>query len=476
MNAMNTDLLDKRTLLLYALPAAGFQTMHWLIMVFLLKFSTDTMGIGPMAVGLIFGAGRFWDALSDPLAGWFSDRTRSRLGRRRPWMLFAAVPLGIGFVALWSAPVGLSTSLASLWLAGSVLLFYTALTSAKIPYLALGAELTANHHERTRLSAYRVAAEAVGIFLAIACLHVMENAASTREMASIVAAAVSLVTIASVVFASLKLREPLADQAQAAEDPIQAIRDVARNPHAMRLTLGLLLAEIGLGALLVSVPFVTELQGRPGTSAVSMLGFIIPFAVAVPIWVRFGRRYGKGRSFAVANGICAVAFVMIGLFAFGEYSIVGLIPLLMVGMSQAAIRTFPDSIKADCIDWDESETGERKEGSYFAVWNLVDKLGGVVSVALVGYLIQGADGQPDPLGIKIAVSYIPAFFMTLAMVALWGYRLDESSHGELRSKIRDSDSRRFAAERSARYPDENERVVARSGDAAVLPIALLDSR
>ena len=104
--------LPRRTLLFYALPTIGMTIMHWLIMVFLLKFSTDTLGLAPAVVGGLFAAGRLWDALSDPLAGWFSDRTRTRLGRRRPWMLAAALPLGVAFYALLALFPGIAACIA----------------------------------------------------------------------------------------------------------------------------------------------------------------------------------------------------------------------------------------------------------------------------------------------------------------------------------------------------------------------------
>ena len=109
--------------------------------------------------------------------------------------------------------------------------------------------------------------------------------------------------------------------------------------------------------------------------------------------------------------------------------------ILSIGVAQAAIRTFPDSIKADVIDWDEAETGDRKEGSYFAAWNLAEKLGSVVSVALVGFFVQGAGGEVDPEGVRRVVSYVPATFMLLAMASLVGFRLDETSHAEVRERI-----------------------------------------
>jgi len=439
--------LSRRTLVLYALPTAGMTSMHWLVMVFLLKFSTDTLGVPPVWVGAIFGLGRLWDAVSDPVAGWASDRTRSRLGRRRPWLLAAALPLALAFVALWSAPAALPPELAALWLAGALFLFFGALTASRIPYHSLGAELTIDHHERTRLSAVRVGAEVFGMISALAGLHLIENSESIRAMAGQVAAVLGLATVLCLVAAGVGLREPPENQGRGATAPLRAFRDVLRNPHARRLTFGLMLAELGLGSLLVAIPFVVEAQGQPGTSALRILGFVAPFALSVPLWIPLSRRFGKARCFTAASGLCAFAFISLGLGGF-ESAGGALASMALIGFSQAALRTFPESIKADVIDWDEAQTGERKEGSYFAVWNLADKGAGALSVLLVGWAIQGANGSVDLEGVKLAVSYLPACFMLLSMVVLAGFRLDAREHARVRAKIDEGVSARETSGRS----------------------------
>ena len=123
MKSPSAQTLSPKTLLLYALPAAGMTCMHWLIMVFLLKYSTDVIGLSPAIVGAIFAGSRLWDAVSDPIAGWASDRTRTRFGRRRPWMLVAAVPGALAFYALWRAPTDATATLSAVWLAASLFFF-----------------------------------------------------------------------------------------------------------------------------------------------------------------------------------------------------------------------------------------------------------------------------------------------------------------------------------------------------------------
>ena len=98
--------LPLATLLIYAAPTAGVGFMMIFTGFYLMKFSTDVLGISPAIMGLIFLISRVWDAISDPVAGTLSDRTRSRLGRRRPWLLAGALPVGIIFALMWAPPAG----------------------------------------------------------------------------------------------------------------------------------------------------------------------------------------------------------------------------------------------------------------------------------------------------------------------------------------------------------------------------------
>ena len=103
------------TIVIYALPGAGIGFTWFLLSVYLMKFATDVLLIAPGVMGLLFGLSRIWDAVSDPLAGYLSDRTHSRLGRRRSWLLAAALPLAAGILMLWSPPASLSGTSLTVW-------------------------------------------------------------------------------------------------------------------------------------------------------------------------------------------------------------------------------------------------------------------------------------------------------------------------------------------------------------------------
>jgi len=122
---------------------------------YLMLFYTDVVGLSPSWVGIALFAGRIWDVVNDPMMGQLSDRTVSRWGHRRPYLLFGALPLSVCYLLYWMAPVGFPVWVKVLYLMFSSILFHTLHTVVIMPYWALGAEMTMDYHERTALMSYR---------------------------------------------------------------------------------------------------------------------------------------------------------------------------------------------------------------------------------------------------------------------------------------------------------------------------------
>ena len=132
---------------------------------FLLFFYSQVVGLDAWLAGIALTIGRVWDAISDPLMGAISDRTRSRWGRRRPYIIFGALPLALSYVALWVPPIGWSQMELFVYLVATDILFNTLVTIVTIPYTSLGAELSTDYHERTRVTAIRMLFYQVGWFI-----------------------------------------------------------------------------------------------------------------------------------------------------------------------------------------------------------------------------------------------------------------------------------------------------------------------
>jgi len=213
------------------------------------------------------------------------------------------------------------------------------------------------------------------------------------------------------------------------------MRDVARNPHAVRLVVALVFVELGLGSVMVAIPYLSELlTGETGNSSLLMLGFVIPCGLSIPLWIPLTRRFGKARCWTAATGLCAASCYALGAFGL-DSAVVAMCIAAPIGIGQAAMMTIPMSIKADVIHWDEAHTGERKEGSYFAAWNLIHKFGSGLSVAIVGFAIQGPSGSVDPDGVRFVLTNLPAACLTISTILLLRFRFGEREHTEIRRKI-----------------------------------------
>lgn len=436
------EVLPLRVLFLYGAPVIGVTSMFWLVMLYFLKYTTDVLDLPPVWVGALFGLARLWDAASDPLVGYWSDRTTSRLGRRRPWMLASALPVALAFAALWSQPAGLGPTARLAWIGVGILVFYTAQTLFAVPHASLGAEFAASHHGRTRIYGYRACFEVAGVGLAIAALHALENSATPSLAAGQLSLGLGLVAGVGIVFAGLGLRERAEYRGRGARRPFAALRDVWRNPHARLLLAVLLLMELGYNSLLVVLPFASEhvLHLEGGTS-LYLVVFAVALAGSLPLWIPVARRLGKKNAWllsstASAVGIAAIAFVD----TTEPMAVFGLAAL--IGVMQGASQIVPLSIQADVVDYDELQTGERKEGAYFAAWNLARKAGGSLAVVGVGVLLQTAgvasDANPESLeaGILLALCGLPVACLGLATLLLVGLRLGEAEHREICDEIR----------------------------------------
>ena len=151
--------------------------MFMLLSIYVLKYATDVLLIAPAVMGFIFGSARIWDAFTDPVVGYLSDRTRSRMGRRRIWLAGSIIPAALFYIMLYASPVGISPNNAAVWMGIAVFGFYTAMTAVSVPHLSLGAEATQDSYSRNKLFGMRHAMIGVGSILALVCLLYTSDAA-----------------------------------------------------------------------------------------------------------------------------------------------------------------------------------------------------------------------------------------------------------------------------------------------------------
>lgn len=427
------------TALAYGGPILGFSASLFLLQFFFLKFATDVLFIAPATIGVIFALGRLWDAISDPLIGALSDRTRSRIGRRRPWM-FAALPaLALTYAMVWIPPAGLAGPALIAWTAVALFGYYTALTMYGIPHQSLGAELSTDHHDRSRIFGIRHASFLVGMMLSFAAMQVVTNSDQPRVTAATIALVVIAVSSLLLLVPPSLVRERPEFQGRGGEEPRRSLADVFRNPHARVLLVVHTIEMLGSGVLGILSPYMAEyVLKRPDLIGPLPAVFVVCSVVSIPLWVRLSRIYGKRDIWIVA--MLGTAFSFGGMFFVGENDVALMVVLLVLaGASTGCGGTVGPSILADVIDYDEYVSGERKEGVYTAAWGLTLKGGHALVILLVGVVLQFAGFEPNAeqgaaanLALRGLFAGLPLVSFVVGAVLFSRFSLDEREHRRIR--------------------------------------------
>ena len=325
--ALPTARLPRSTVFAYGLPGIGAGYMYLLIGLYVMKFSTDVLLISPLVMGLIFSASRIWDAVSDPLVGYLSDRTRSRYGRRRTWMAASVIPIAGAFVMIFAPPTALSGTGLVIWMAVAIIGWYSMMTAFYVPHLSLGAELSTNYHERSRLFGYRHGFYTAGSILCLVTMQLLigaeaEGPAAARARALELSLPACFVMGAMILFAVTRLRERPEFQGRVSDSPLKAFADVWRNEHARLLIVVTLIENIGSAAIGVLTLYVAQyVVGAPAMAPLVILAYMVPSAASVPLWIPLSRRLGKIRLWMFSmlltgfsfGGMFALAFIDVDL-------------------------------------------------------------------------------------------------------------------------------------------------------------------
>jgi GPH family glycoside/pentoside/hexuronide:cation symporter len=426
-------------LAVYCLPATGMGFMLLLQGVYFLKYATDVLAIAPATIGMLLGLSRIWDAVSDPVAGFLTDRTETRWGRRRPWMLAGALPMGLAFMMMWSPPAALAGPALITWMGGAIVLFYTALTAVDVPHSALGAELTTDYHERTRVFGAKRIAINLGSLLAGGSIAALSGSDDPRATGFVVAASAAVIGVALTSFAAVRLRERSENQGRGAENPWRAFRDILANPHARLLLAVFLTQQLGIVALTGSLPFLSEyVLGTPHLTFVYILILMGCSLAGVPLWLRLAPYYDK-KNLLIASML--VVGLVIGLLVFATEGDVAYVCAIAAvgGFASAGADILAPSIQADIIDYDELETGERKEGAYFATWAFAAKTAGGISTMAIGFALSAMGFVPNAVqtpevqqGLRLLAAIFPAALYALGVVIFLRFTLTRTEHARIR--------------------------------------------
>ncbi len=430
--------------LTYAFGNFGFSMLLSTVSFFLLFFYTDVVGVAPALASSALLIGKIWDIVNDPLFGWLTDRTHSRFGRRRVYLIFGAAPMALTTFLLWSMPPGLSPAWAFLWIALSYILFDTCFTLTQVPYWALAPELTQDYDERTSLTAITGFGLLFGFFGGSILLRLISGRFADPHAGYLVAGAVVGGLVGGVLgFAAWRIREPAQFRAQTTNLPIfAAIRATFRNRPFNFLLAAFSLARLGFMLTTTFLAyFVTYQLQAPGKLPLTLLVNMTAIGVFIFFWKWVSDRTSKGMAYAFGLVVMAAALALSFRVQPGQLLFFFLI-IALIGVGNSAHWVIPLAMLPDVVEEDELHTGQRREGMYYGVYGLADKIMRTLGVVGAGWVLQGfgyvAHAAQTPqalLGIRLFFGLLPAILILLALPFLFFYPVSRRSHADLRRRL-----------------------------------------
>ncbi|MEE4300526.1 MAG: glycoside-pentoside-hexuronide (GPH):cation symporter [Pseudomonadales bacterium] len=428
-------------LVTYGLPAAGMGFMYYLAVLYLMKFSTDVLLLAPASVSIILGISRVFDAITDPLAGYLSDRTRSRMGRRRPWLIASAIPIAVVFTMMWAPPASLSGAALLAWMGFAIVGFYAIMTLVNVPHQSWGAELSPDYHERTRVFGARLLLLNLGAFTAVGCLILIVRSEDVRGTVFLLAASIAACTAAAVIWSALRLQERAELQGRGPQAVLGAYRDILGNPHARLLLLVFFIESLGGATIGVLTPYMADYV-IGGISFPLVVGtYMIAQTLSVPVWTPLSRVFGKKALWLFSMLVTAFGFGAFFLVGAGDHTMTYVLAAV-VGAAAGCGNVIAPSVQSDIVDWDEWKTGERKEGGYFAGFNFVQKSAAGVTIMLTGFVLQLAGYVPNveqteasQLAIRSLYALFPLTCYLIGAILFLRFSLGEAEHDLIRGEL-----------------------------------------
>ncbi|MGD9762928.1 MAG: MFS transporter [Candidatus Binatia bacterium] len=406
-------------------------------------FLTQVAGLRPALAGLVPLVGRIVDAVTDPLMGRISDRTRWRSGRRRPYFLIAALPFGLSFAALWLDLPAAGQAVRFAYYTGMYCVLALWMTVLAIPYLALLPEMATDYDERTSLNAYRNVGALLGVFVAIAMRPLAEASGGGAAGYATAAGAIGALLIAPWPLIYFFTFERPQFRRGAPVGVATGWRAVLRHRAFVQLMTAFLCGRIAMdliGALLIL--YVSYWIGRSRDFEILMGCFLVAVIMALPVWLRLARGRDKAHVF-IAGSVWWVLASSLLLVATPHWPVPALIAVaVLIGVGYAAVDVMPWAMLGEVIDEDDLTSGERREGLYSGIFTLLRKLAGALAVFLalgvldlLGFRQGGTQSEGVRQAIRWMTALAPPLLLVLGAAVLWRYPLTRSAHAAIREQL-----------------------------------------
>jgi glycoside/pentoside/hexuronide:cation symporter, GPH family len=442
--------LNKTQAVLYAAPWNAYSFIMLPLGVVLPTYYAEATLAGMAAIGFVSGIARLFDAITDPLIGYVSDRTRTRWGARKPWIVLGSLIACGAIFFLFQPPADAGI----VYYAVGSFALYLGYTLFDIPHKAWYAEVALDYNDRSRIAGYVAVFTVLGSILfwvvPVALSPLTGNTRIGPESFRLIAWLFVVVLPLSVIGAVLFV--PNGRTIAVQDSPLRELfKSLRRNKPFWRFLAAVSLWGVGQG-MSFSVVFIVmrDYLGLADQFAVLMIVFFVVQFVAMPLWAKIMMRYGKHRAWAVSWGFGALWGLLLLFLKPGSAPFWP--ALLLISVSAAvngASYIAPRAVLGDIIDYDLLRSKRNNGAKYFSFNTLLDKsligLGVGAAFPLLsafGYQIGAQNDQTATFGLLFCYLGVPLVTHTAAAALLWNFPLDARRHGIIRRRIEQLTARR----------------------------------
>ncbi len=446
-----------------------------------LIYLTDVAGLPGTLAGSALMIGRAWDALVDPFVGWLSDRTNTRWGKRRPFLLFGALTYGLAFASIWMVPSFESETSRFLYVLVSFVIFNSSLALVFIPYTSLTASMTDDYNERVSLTGYRMTCSQIAFLiggsippLLVAAFATSSGAgamyfealglqnlfgtwaATPRQGYLLLGVTFGMVIIASTLAAFFGTRERIAPEGSHdghEANPFKYLTglvSVCKDNLAFRCSVMIkLLSTCATTLIGVNIPYyLTYVLRMPEQKTVVLGVLFISAILTTPLWVLAARRFGKAETFRFAMGGYVLVLLCILPLPSEPTNLIYPIAIL-AGIFHSAALLLPWSILPDVVEFDELQHGTRREGLLFGGSAFAYKFASALALFIVGvlldlfgYIPNQAQTPTAVLGIKLTIALAPGLLFLASIWSSMSYPLSPERYREVLEELRERRTQR----------------------------------
>lgn len=430
-----------------------------ILVFFLMVFFTNVAGLPAGLAGSILMIGKISDAINDPIVGVLSDRTKSRWGRRYPWMIFGAIPFGLLFFCQWLIPPLGQWGLFAYYVAIGVL-FNLAYTTVNLPYTALTPELTQDYNERTSLNSFRFAFSIGGsIGSLILAQLIFANVEDPHQRYLLLGGLCATIAVLPIYWCFFGTRHRLAAMTQdhpgmeqAVSLPILEQLKIVGSNRPFLLVIGIYLCSwLAVQVTASIIPYFVVNCMKLEESEFPKVAIVVQGTALVMlfVWSKVSDLFGKRAVYFMGVGLWIIA--QAGLFFLQPEQVTLMYVLATIaGFGVSTAYLIPWSMVPDTIDLDELKTGQRREGIFYAFMVLLQKIGLAVGLFLVGISLESAGfiervagqalpEQPDSalMAIRVAIGPLPTLVLVGGLLCAYFYPITREIHAGILLQLED---------------------------------------